>query len=190
MRLPASYICRLNNGGPLLVSNDDVLTRLTSSLADRYRIDRELGAGGMATVFLATRPAARPRRRHQGAAPRPRRRARRRAVSERDQDDRAAPASAHPPAARLGQHGRTAVLRDAARHRRDVARAARAREATARGRRDSHRERGRRRTRLRARSGRDSPRHQAREHPAPGRPRHASPTSGSRSPCSRRAGIA
>jgi serine/threonine-protein kinase len=35
------------------VSNDDVLTRLTSSLADRYRIDRELGAGGMATVFLA-----------------------------------------------------------------------------------------------------------------------------------------
>jgi eukaryotic-like serine/threonine-protein kinase len=34
------------------VSND-VLTRLTESLADRYRIDRELGAGGMATVFLA-----------------------------------------------------------------------------------------------------------------------------------------
>src|SRR5690349_21194304 len=36
-----------------IVSNDDVLTRLSSSLADRYRIDRELGAGGMATVFLA-----------------------------------------------------------------------------------------------------------------------------------------
>jgi len=35
------------------VSNDDVLTRLTTSLADRYRIERELGAGGMATVFLA-----------------------------------------------------------------------------------------------------------------------------------------
>jgi eukaryotic-like serine/threonine-protein kinase len=34
------------------VSND-VLTRLTESLADRYRIDRELGAGGMATVYLA-----------------------------------------------------------------------------------------------------------------------------------------
>jgi serine/threonine-protein kinase len=31
----------------------DVLTRLTASLADRYRIDRELGAGGMATVYLA-----------------------------------------------------------------------------------------------------------------------------------------
>ena len=35
------------------MSNDDVLARLTSSLADRYRIDRELGAGGMATVYLA-----------------------------------------------------------------------------------------------------------------------------------------
>ncbi len=33
--------------------NDDVLTRLTSALSDRYRIDRELGAGGMATVFHA-----------------------------------------------------------------------------------------------------------------------------------------
>jgi serine/threonine protein kinase len=31
----------------------DQLERLTASLADRYRIDRELGAGGMATVYLA-----------------------------------------------------------------------------------------------------------------------------------------
>ena len=31
----------------------DALTRLTSALADRYRIERELGAGGMATVYLA-----------------------------------------------------------------------------------------------------------------------------------------
>src|SRR6476620_1874957 len=29
------------------------LGRLTAALADRYRIDRELGAGGMATVYLA-----------------------------------------------------------------------------------------------------------------------------------------
>ena len=35
------------------MSNDDVLARLTSALADRYRVDRELGAGGMATVYLA-----------------------------------------------------------------------------------------------------------------------------------------
>jgi serine/threonine protein kinase len=31
----------------------DALERLTAALADRYRIDRELGAGGMATVYLA-----------------------------------------------------------------------------------------------------------------------------------------
>jgi serine/threonine-protein kinase len=29
------------------------LDRLTAALADRYRLDRELGAGGMATVYLA-----------------------------------------------------------------------------------------------------------------------------------------
>jgi serine/threonine-protein kinase len=31
----------------------DIATRLTAALADRYAIDRELGAGGMATVYLA-----------------------------------------------------------------------------------------------------------------------------------------
>ncbi len=31
----------------------DQLDRLTTSLANRYRIERELGAGGMATVYLA-----------------------------------------------------------------------------------------------------------------------------------------
>jgi serine/threonine-protein kinase len=30
-----------------------VMERLTAALADRYRLDRELGAGGMATVYLA-----------------------------------------------------------------------------------------------------------------------------------------
>ena len=39
---------------PTLVTPSDVLARLTSALADRYRVDRELGAGGMATVYLAT----------------------------------------------------------------------------------------------------------------------------------------
>ncbi len=32
---------------------DDSLQRLTTALADRYRVERELGAGGMATVYLA-----------------------------------------------------------------------------------------------------------------------------------------
>src|SRR5512135_913667 len=31
----------------------DVADRLTTALADRYRVERELGAGGMATVYLA-----------------------------------------------------------------------------------------------------------------------------------------
>jgi serine/threonine-protein kinase len=31
----------------------DVLDRLKTALADRYRIERELGSGGMATVYLA-----------------------------------------------------------------------------------------------------------------------------------------
>jgi serine/threonine-protein kinase len=33
--------------------SDDVLDRLTAALADRYGIERELGRGGMATVYLA-----------------------------------------------------------------------------------------------------------------------------------------
>ncbi len=32
----------------------DAASRLASALADRYRIEREIGAGGMATVYLAT----------------------------------------------------------------------------------------------------------------------------------------
>ena len=31
----------------------DAPSRLSAALADRYRVERELGAGGMATVYLA-----------------------------------------------------------------------------------------------------------------------------------------
>ena len=31
----------------------NTLAKLSAALADRYRIERELGAGGMATVYLA-----------------------------------------------------------------------------------------------------------------------------------------
>ena len=31
----------------------ELLDRLKTALADRYHLDRELGAGGMATVYLA-----------------------------------------------------------------------------------------------------------------------------------------
>ncbi len=30
----------------------DLIDRLSKALSDRYRIDRELGSGGMATVYL------------------------------------------------------------------------------------------------------------------------------------------
>jgi len=37
--------------------SDDTITRLGASLGDRYRIERELGGGGMSRVFLATETA-------------------------------------------------------------------------------------------------------------------------------------
>ena len=48
-----------------------MIEALRAALADRYRVERELGRGGMATVYLAPRTAARPHRRDQGAPDRP-----------------------------------------------------------------------------------------------------------------------
>ena len=36
-----------------MTAQTDVAMRLSTALADRYRVERELGAGGMATVYLA-----------------------------------------------------------------------------------------------------------------------------------------
>src|SRR5512142_2014304 len=36
--------------------SDQLRQRLQTALADRYRVERELGAGGMATVYLARDP--------------------------------------------------------------------------------------------------------------------------------------
>ena len=53
---------------------------LAEALRDRYVLERELGRGGMATVYARARRAARPPRRDQGAPPRAGRLARPRAV--------------------------------------------------------------------------------------------------------------
>jgi eukaryotic-like serine/threonine-protein kinase len=45
--------CGAPTGAPVPPPDTTVLERLTAALADRYRIERELGKGGMATVFLA-----------------------------------------------------------------------------------------------------------------------------------------
>ena len=36
-----------------MASNQDTGERLKAALADRYTIEREIGSGGMATVYLA-----------------------------------------------------------------------------------------------------------------------------------------
>ena len=66
-------------GGPLM---PDLYAQLQAGLADRYtHRARARAAAGMATVFLAQRPQARPPRRPQGAAPGAGRDARRRSGS-------------------------------------------------------------------------------------------------------------
>ena len=93
-----------------------------AALQDRYRIERELGQGGMATVYLAEDLKHDRKVALKVLQARARRRARRRAVRAGDQDHRGAAASAHPAAVRLGHGGRLPLLRHAVHRRRDAAR--------------------------------------------------------------------
>src|SRR5438445_206232 len=115
------------------------------------------------------RPEARPSRRAQGAETRARGAARHRAVPERDPGHRTPAAPTHPAAVRLRPSRGPHLLRDAARGRRIAAPATGTREAAAAGDGDRDHSRGRERPRLRPPPRRDPPRHQAREHPVPGR---------------------
>src|SRR5262245_27488488 len=45
--------CGAPTGAPIPQAEPSVIERLAAALADRYRIEKELGKGGMATVFLA-----------------------------------------------------------------------------------------------------------------------------------------
>ena len=49
-RLPLAYSCFVPLDGRAL---SDLQNQFETALADRYRLERELGRGGMATVFLA-----------------------------------------------------------------------------------------------------------------------------------------
>ena len=88
---------------------------LRDALAGRYTLERELGQGGMATVYLAhdvrhERPVAlKVLRAEQSAA------ARRRAVRAGDQSPRAAAASVRSPASRFGRSRRRSLFRHAVR---------------------------------------------------------------------------
>ena len=145
----------------------DPFPQLTIALSDRYRIERELGAGGMATVYLAhdlkhDRKVAIKVLRPELAAVIGAER-----FLARDQDDRQSAASAHPRRCiDSGEADGTAVLRDAVRRGRVAPRPAEPGEAAPDRRCGPDRHRGRRRARLRAPPRRDPPRHQAREHPA------------------------
>ena len=110
----------------------DRVAHLAAALADRYRIERELGQGGMATVYLAEdlkheRKVALKVLKPELAAVLGAER-----FVRRDHDHRSAAASAHPAAVRLGHRGRLPVLRHALHRRRDAAGQAQSRDAARR----------------------------------------------------------
>ena len=162
----------------------ELLEQLTAALGDRYRVERELGHGGMAVVFLAEDLKHRRRVAHQGAQARAVGRPRQRAVPPRDRDRRRAPAPPHPPAVRLGTGRRPALLRDAVRRGRVAPAAARAGAAAPARRRAPDHPRGRQRPAVRPRARGGPSGHQAGEHHAVAAARPSSPTSASPAPFS------
>ena len=149
----------------------DTYQRLQAALAGRYTLTRELGHGGMSTVFEAkdTRldrtVAVKLLDRAVTGTIGVERFVREIAITARLQH----PAHSH--ADRIGQGRRAGLLRHAVRRRRVAARAAHAGAPLSGGRGGRDRARGGRRARLCACAGRGPPRHQAREHPDLRRPR-------------------
>ncbi len=143
----------------------DPLADLRAGLQDRYAIERELGRGGMATVYLAQdlrhdRPVALKVLHPElaatlGAG----------ALPARDPLRRPPAAPAHPHRARLGRGRRPALVHHAVRRGREPARPAPPRAAAPGGRGAPDRPRSRPRAGLRAPARHRPPGHQAGEHP-------------------------
>ncbi len=151
---------------PLGFSSSEIPPRLAAALADRYVLERELGRGGMATVYLAQDLRHHALGRAQGAASRPGSGAGAGALPSRNPDRRPAPARPHPAAVRLGHRRRAALLRHAL-HRGRVAPGPDDPGAAARPPRGAADQPGdRRRAGPRPCPGDRAPRHQAGEHPA------------------------